>query len=510
MNKQLLLRILLVDCLLSFVLSAFFQVYEISPCQASGLRANQKGAANVAQVHDKIAVAIGISNFKDGSIPQLRSAHDSALAMAKALKNPSIGRFKYDNIVLLTDNDTDLAHTNELLNNGLTRRALQSDLIFVYLAGRSVLSQDGKKIFVCCTDSKLANIEETGLDLQQTLSTIRRRTQSKYVVCFLDLSLIKGNDQVKDAIPPVAEKRRKAHLDVVQLANDSGVTIFSANDLESESQSNPEGISYFAYYVIENLKFTKGALALSSLAQAVTDHVRKATSCEPASVASTPQAGSTAHAASAQVAGTESTAVRPGHTQSPRFGMAEDSPNIGSLVLGMAITKELPGAFSGVKIGYDYGRLAIDHPELLPGAGIGIPDGPTFTKRSRRPNLAVQRDTDDENSSQTNSPPEINLKPYIKQARKVIHAKWNPPRGFEGKKVIVAFTIVRDGTIEDPQIIEASGTETVDQSALAALKAASPLQPLPAGSVKSVRLRYEFDSSDSSQTVAPADDRTQQ
>jgi protein TonB len=44
---------------------------------------------------------------------------------------------------------------------------------------------------------------------------------------------------------------------------------------------------------------------------------------------------------------------------------------------------------------------------------------------------------------------------------------------------VVSFHILRDGSIRNPQITQSSGNPTIDNSALRAVYAASPLQPLP-------------------------------
>lgn len=62
----------------------------------------------------------------------------------------------------------------------------------------------------------------------------------------------------------------------------------------------------------------------------------------------------------------------------------------------------------------------------------------------------------------------------------------------ENRKIAVVFTIKRDGSIAEPQIVESSGEAAADQAAMAALTAASPLEPLPLGAPKSVQIRYQF------------------
>jgi TonB family protein len=52
---------------------------------------------------------------------------------------------------------------------------------------------------------------------------------------------------------------------------------------------------------------------------------------------------------------------------------------------------------------------------------------------------------------------------------------------------------MKDGRIVDSHIVEGTGMADIDQTALDALKASSPLDPLPKGSPASVDIKYKFD-----------------
>jgi TonB family protein len=61
--------------------------------------------------------------------------------------------------------------------------------------------------------------------------------------------------------------------------------------------------------------------------------------------------------------------------------------------------------------------------------------------------------------------------------------------------VIAGFTILRDGTITNIQITHSSNNYSVDNSAIRAVKASSPLDRLPAaysGSEVSVEFWFDF------------------
>jgi len=93
---------------------------------------------------------------------------------------------------------------------------------------------------------------------------------------------------------------------------------------------------------------------------------------------------------------------------------------------------------------------------------------------------------DDEQCSQSD------LYQYVEKVKKDIKAKWQPIKGFADRHVAVIFTVRENGAIEDAKIVESSGSQEVDLSALSALKAASPLPPLPKGAPETIRIRYVF------------------
>lgn len=87
---------------------------------------------------------------------------------------------------------------------------------------------------------------------------------------------------------------------------------------------------------------------------------------------------------------------------------------------------------------------------------------------------------------------EEELLDYVARAKKQISGKWHPVKGFENRDVVVVFTVNQDGTIENEQIVEDSGSQAINKSALEALKAASPLPSLPKGAPDSIQIRYVF------------------
>ena len=126
--------------------------------------------------------------------------------------------------------------------------------------------------------------------------------------------------------------------------------------------------------------------------------------------------------------------------------------------------------------------LALTRPDLL-----GPRNRPGQSSQASAP--ADDADDDDADEKAAN----VDFGPYMAKMKRDIQSKWKPPKGFTQRSIAAVFSIMRDGQIVDPRIVDSSGIEDVDNSALEALKVASPLDPLPQGAPKSVQIRYQFD-----------------
>jgi colicin import membrane protein len=74
----------------------------------------------------------------------------------------------------------------------------------------------------------------------------------------------------------------------------------------------------------------------------------------------------------------------------------------------------------------------------------------------------------------------LSFRLYYEEVWKRVRARWVlPSMRPQGLKAVVAVRIGRDGTIERADIESGSGDERFDRSALNAVRAASPLPPLP-------------------------------
>jgi TonB family protein len=103
----------------------------------------------------------------------------------------------------------------------------------------------------------------------------------------------------------------------------------------------------------------------------------------------------------------------------------------------------------------------------------------TSTRAAQNPQLSVN---DPIILSDTHG---YNFEKYLGQLTQEVRTKWYsgmPDSARQGQKgrVVIIFTVVRDGASQDVRIVAGSGTESVDQAATSAVRAASPFPQLPA------------------------------
>ena len=84
--------------------------------------------------------------------------------------------------------------------------------------------------------------------------------------------------------------------------------------------------------------------------------------------------------------------------------------------------------------------------------------------------------------------------PYMKELQRLIKMNWDPPKGNESKRVVLLFTISRDGRLMSVKVLKSSGLAAADNAALNAVKLTAPFRPLPPEfRGNSVDIQFTFD-----------------
>ena len=87
-----------------------------------------------------------------------------------------------------------------------------------------------------------------------------------------------------------------------------------------------------------------------------------------------------------------------------------------------------------------------------------------------------------------------NWGPYMRDLEQRIKRNWSPPKGDSSKRVVITFTIARDGRLLNRKVTKSSGVALADQAALHAIELTAPFRPLPPEfKGQSVPIEFTFD-----------------
>lgn len=394
-------------------------------------------ASGAAAVRDKWALLIGVDTFQDPAVQPNKSNASNAMHLANALKDPSSGRFPADHVTVITGNRATKSGIEKTISDWLLKRALPDDLILLYISSASVTGPNGEPMLFTF-DTLGSEPELSALNFKQLAADLRKRIQSKNIVLVVDSS--------------PATKNAPDFASISEL----GISVLSATSGNQRSQNNgATNTSVFAHRFADAIKANAGNNTLQQIFEIVASTVSAdAQQCFSAK-------------------------------QTPTLALATTNPGAAELALGSAPKNVKPG---GLAFGHPLNDLALTRPDLLAPKPAGNKPAATNAKPSQ-PKPA----DDDEDEDDDKPRPDVDFGSYMTKMKQDIQKNWKPPKGLESRRLVAVFTIMRDGRITSPTIVEGSGIPALDKSAMDALQAASPLDPLPPGSPRSVDIKYKFD-----------------
>ena len=105
----------------------------------------------------------------------------------------------------------------------------------------------------------------------------------------------------------------------------------------------------------------------------------------------------------------------------------------------------------------------------------------------------VLNDNPVQTSGNENVSPKI-WETYMEQVERKIKANWHPIKDEKAKKIVVFFSIAKDGRLISSKIIQSSGDLLTDNIALESIKMSAPFKPLPVEfKGESVPIEFTFD-----------------
>jgi TonB family protein len=112
--------------------------------------------------------------------------------------------------------------------------------------------------------------------------------------------------------------------------------------------------------------------------------------------------------------------------------------------------------------------------------GSGNPGNPSAGNPSGAPGINARKDPD--------------FGPYMSELQRRIKRNWQPPRRNQSKRVILLFTVAKDGRLLNLRVYKTSGEPDTDKAAISAVQLSAPFKPLPNEfSGSSIDIQFAFD-----------------
>ena len=195
---------------------------------------------------DVYAVIIGISDYQDDRIPDLRFAVNDAQEFYNILVDPNYRDIPEDHVKLLLDQEATTRNIKEAIGKWLSDQAKEEDTALIYYAGHG--SSEKEESYWVTYEADIDDLYATALNNNEIYDMLNRIT-SKRVITFLDscysAATVKRNDGIR-AIP--------TEIPWEKFSGEGRVTI-SASDgkqLSLELEKYHHGV--FTYYLLEGLK----------------------------------------------------------------------------------------------------------------------------------------------------------------------------------------------------------------------------------------------------------------
>lgn len=136
-------------------------------------------------IKDKWAVIIGVSQFADKRIPTLKYPAKDAQDFANYLVSKA--NFARDHVLLLKDSQATKVRILDAFGDGwLPRRAMQDDLVVIFISSHGSPQDVAGENFIIAYDSDPNHTYATGIRLQDLAKEVTKRTGSDRILVLLD------------------------------------------------------------------------------------------------------------------------------------------------------------------------------------------------------------------------------------------------------------------------------------------------------------------------------------
>ena len=260
-----------------------------SPRPGPDQRQNSPSPHPDGKVGKRLAVCIGISQFKDPRVPQLRVCHQDAERVARMLQQ----KCGVDRVVLLTNEQATLAAMRKAIFEDLVRDSKPGDTVFIYFSGHGGRcadtngdEPDGLDEYLVPYDGELGKPETMLID--DMFARWMQDLDGRQVCIVLDNCYSGGSSKaIKGLRGPAQRFARTATVDFfdgeLRRAKDlgqQGTEVLAASQADQIAWEMPTGEgSVMTFFVLQTVDDPKadtnrdGRLSLSEIYNAVKGQV---------------------------------------------------------------------------------------------------------------------------------------------------------------------------------------------------------------------------------------------
>ena len=201
----------------------------------------------------RYAVVVGISDYKDANIPDLKYADADAQSFYHFILSPVGGSFRKENVLLLKNEQATLKNVKIAITHFL-EKTKEADLVALFMVCHGGPDRSGN-LYLLMHDSDLENVSATAYGMESVHADIQKSISAKRLIFFADVCHVNGfsvggagakggSNSINVAISSL--KTDKEGWDVISASH--------VGEVSAESGQWGGGHGAFTYYLLEGLK----------------------------------------------------------------------------------------------------------------------------------------------------------------------------------------------------------------------------------------------------------------
>ncbi len=203
----------------------------------------------------RYAVVVGISDYKDTKIPDLKYADADAQAFYDFITSPIGGNFNKENVLLLKNEQATLKNVKLAVTNFL-KKAIDTDFVVIFMACHGEPEPDRpNNIYLLMHDSELDSLSATAYHMENVNIDMKRYISAKRLILFADACHSAGLTEGAVGTRGFSNTVNIALSELKSTREGWGIVSASrAGEVSMESGQWGGGHGAFTYYLLEGMK----------------------------------------------------------------------------------------------------------------------------------------------------------------------------------------------------------------------------------------------------------------